>query len=105
MVAAREGAFCVGPIEFGLTPITEGTMTSLTIAKIAWRFGRLFRNIEIAERIEFVSFLDDLNHKLLREFSVGEAGQAQNPSGVGRCKVTAQMVRHAVKQSLGFDYV
>src|SRR5271156_1517879 len=76
IVAAGEGALGVSPIVFGLALVFAGNGPSsfLAFAKVAWRFGGVFVNREIAERVDRIAFLARLNDKFLGKFVVGESG-------------------------------
>ena len=59
VVATGEGAFRVRPIAFGLAFVVtqRRPVPLLVLAKVSRRFGGVFVNREIAERVDCVAFL------------------------------------------------
>src|SRR5260370_36191005 len=78
IVAAGEGALRVSPIVFGLAfVVSRGRALALSVVtRVPGRFGRVFVNCEIAERVNRVAFLARLNDELLGKFVVTESRQA-----------------------------
>ena len=93
IVAAGEGALRVGPIVFGLAFVVAGNGPSsfLGFAKVAGRFGRVFVNREIAERVDRIAFLARLDDEFLGKFVVGESRQAQHARRVGCRQIAAEL--------------
>src|ERR1700678_3524827 len=65
---------------------------------MAWRFGGVFVNREVAERVDCVALLSRLDDKFLGKFVVGEARQAQHARRVGCRQVAAELICEAVKE-------
>ena len=74
IIATGEGAFRVSPIVFGLAFVVarNGPPSFLGLAKMAGRFGRVFGDREVAERVDRIALLARLDDELFWEFVVGE---------------------------------
>src|SRR6266567_4525305 len=72
IVAAGEGALRISPIVLGLALVVVGhqPLAFLVLAKVSRRFGRVFVNREVTERVDGIAFLPRLDDKFLGEFMV-----------------------------------
>ena len=62
------------------------------------RFGRVFVNREIAERVDRIAFLARLDDEFLGKFAVGESRQAQHARRVGCRQIAAELICEVVKE-------
>src|SRR5271170_8256492 len=74
----------------------------LSVSKMAWRFGGVFVNREVAERVDCIALLSRLDDKFLRKFVVGESRQAQHARRVRCRQISAELIREVVKQRFRF---
>jgi hypothetical protein len=72
----------------------------LGLAKVAGRFGRVFVNREIAERVDCVAFLVRPDDEFLGAFAVGESWQPQYARRIGGRQVPAEFVCETMKERL-----
>src|SRR5271156_5492740 len=103
IVAARKGALRVSPIVFGLAFVVARYRppSLLSVGKMAWRFGGVFVNREVAERVDRIALLSRLNNKFLGKFVVGESRQAQYACRVGCRQIASELICEVVKKSFG----
>ena len=104
VVATSESAFRIGPIVLGLAFVVAGhrPRAFLVVAKMPGRFGRIFMNREIAERVDRIAFLARLDDEFLWKFPIGESRQAKHARRVRRCQIAAKLIGEAVQQRFRF---
>src|SRR5258708_34210043 len=74
--AAGESAIGVGPVVSGLALVTTGNfpIEFFAFGQMAWRFGQVFMDREISERVDGIGFLASLDDELLGNLPVCESG-------------------------------
>src|SRR6202034_2063036 len=69
------------------------------LGKMAWRFGRVFVNREVAERVDRIALLARLDDELLGKFPIGKSRQAQHARRVGCGQIAVEIIGEVVKKS------
>jgi hypothetical protein len=92
-VASRKGAFCVGPIRFGLAPVSRlhSSCRSVAALEMPGRIGRILMHREVAKVVELVGLLNGAHQKLVIVLSVCESWQAEHTGYVRRGDIAPKL--------------
>jgi hypothetical protein len=92
-IATRKGPVCVGPIRFGLAPVSERQSSCRSVAalEVPGRIRRVVLHREVPKMVSLVRLLNCTHQKLLVVLSICESWEAEHTGYVCRGDVAPEL--------------